>query len=139
MTMKRIEVPWTPACEREETALPRTGPAKTKFKGSTRETRKHPETKLKGSPHGGTQYTQTKFKGSSRETRKHTHKQSSTEAQENPTWRNTHTHKQRSREAQGKPAWRHKTHKQKKFKDHHSTKPTYDHMTSQEDDEPVKN
>ena len=28
MTMKRIEVPWTPACEREETALPRTGPAK---------------------------------------------------------------------------------------------------------------
>ena len=58
MTMKRIEVPWAPACEREETALPRLGPAKTKFTRSTRETR------MKAN--------------------KHTHKRSSREAQGKP-------------------------------------------------------
>ena len=79
MTMKRIEVPWTPACEREETALPRTGPAKTKLKGSSRETRKHT-------------HKQTKFKENTRETRMKANK---------------HTHKRSSREAQGKPALRH--------------------------------
>ena len=73
MTMKRIEVPWAPACEREETALPRTGPAKTKLQGSTRETHMEEHT-----------YTQTKFMGSSRETSMEAH---------------THTH---STETQGK-------------------------------------
>ena len=63
MTMKRIKVPWAPACEREETALPRLGPAKTKFVGSTRETWMEAHT--------------------------HTHKRSSREAQRKPA--NTHT------------------------------------------------
>ena len=77
MTMKRIEVPWTPACEREETALPRTGPAKTKLKGNPQT---HTQTnkvqgKHKGNPHESKQtHTQTKLKGSTRETCIEAHK-----------------------------------------------------------------
>ena len=69
MTMKRIEVPWTPACEREETALPRTGPAKMKLKGNPHGgTHKRSSREAQGKPKRRHIHTQTKFKGSSRKT-----------------------------------------------------------------------